>query len=78
MNEADLTMPRRKPRSLAISVAYRLLRAARFLFGAKLVLRFFLNTAWLAWRFAFELASDVLGPRFQTDARGISDALLSG
>jgi len=76
MNEPDLTMARRKPRSLAISIAYRLMRAARFVFGAKLVLRFFLNVAWLAWRLAFELASDVLGRKFQTDARGISDELL--
>jgi SAM-dependent methyltransferase len=74
--EADLTLPRRKPRSLAISVAYRLVRAARALFGAKRVLRFFLDAAWLSWRFAFEVSSDVFGEEFQSDARGISHELL--
>jgi SAM-dependent methyltransferase len=76
LTESDLTMPRRKPRSLVISLAYRFMRIARALFGAKSVLRFFLNTAWLAWRFAFELSSDVFGSAFQTDARGVSDELL--
>lgn len=69
-------MPRQKPRSIAISLAYRLVRAARALFGAKAVLGFCLDTSWLAWRFAFELSSDVLGGEFQTEARGISEELL--
>lgn len=72
----DLRMPRRKPPSLAISVAYRIVRAGRRLVGAKLLLRFFLDVAWLSWRFAFELAGDVFGSAFQTEARGISEELL--
>ena len=71
-SESDLTMPRRKRRSIAISLANRLLRPARALFGAKRMLRFFLNVAWLSWRFAFELSGDVFGRSFQTEARGIS------
>jgi len=76
MNESDLTMPRRKPRSLAVSIAYRWMRAARLVFGAKIVLRVLLNAAWLSWRLAFELSSDVLGRKFQTEARGLSETLL--
>ncbi len=74
--ESDLAMPRQKPRSIAISLAYRLVRVARALFGAKAVLRFCLDTSWLTWRFAFELSSDVLGNEFQSEARGISEELL--
>jgi len=76
LSESDLAMPRRKRRSLVISLAYRLVRAARALFGAKRVLRFFLDGAWLCWRFAFELASDIYDAEFQRTARGVSDELL--
>lgn len=76
LTESALTMARRKPRSLAISLAYRLFRAARFTFGARRLLRFLLHASWLTWRFAFELSSDVLGAAFQRDARGLPEELL--
>lgn len=77
LSESDLAMPRAKRRSLLISLSYRLVRVARALFGAKRVLRFFLNSAWLSWRFAFEISSDVYGDEFQRTIRGVSGELLS-
>jgi SAM-dependent methyltransferase len=60
LNEADLTMPRAKPRSLSISLAYRAKRLAQKVFGPRRLLRFCLNASWLLRRFAHELNADAV------------------
>src|SRR5205823_10307364 len=75
--EADLTVPRRKPRSLVIPVAYRARRLAVRLFGTGRVLRFCLNASWLLRRFAFELCGQLYGADFARHARGLSEEILA-
>jgi 2-polyprenyl-3-methyl-5-hydroxy-6-metoxy-1,4-benzoquinol methylase len=76
LTEAELTMPRRKPRSLVVSLSYRLVLAGKYLFGRKRLMRWCLNASWLLRRFAFELGSEVFGSSFQTDARALSKDVL--
>jgi SAM-dependent methyltransferase len=76
LTEADLTMPRRKPRSLIVSLCYRLILVGKYLFGHKRLMRWCLNASWLLRRFAFELGSEVFGSSFQTDARALSKDVL--
>jgi SAM-dependent methyltransferase len=76
LTEADLTMPRRKPRSLVVSLCYRLILVGKYLFGRKRLMRWCLNASWLLRRFAFELGSEVFGSSFQTDARALSKDVL--
>lgn len=75
LGENDLAMPRAKPRSLPISIAYRLKRAGQ-LVASKQLLMLCLNGAWLLKRFAFELSGDRFGPAFQQAALGLSEELL--
>jgi SAM-dependent methyltransferase len=74
--EAELTMPRRKPRSVLISLSYRLIWIGKHLFGRKRLLRWCLNSSWLLRRFAFELSSEVFGDSFQSDARALNEDVL--
>lgn len=75
--EVDLTLPRRKPRSVVISAAYRAKRLAVCLFGAGRMLRFCLNSSWLLWRFAFELTGEVFGTDFSLHSKGLSEEILA-
>jgi SAM-dependent methyltransferase len=75
-SEAELTMPRRKPRLLAVSAAYRAMAVARKLIGPDRLLRLSLEAAWLTRRFAFELSTEVFGPSFYNVALGLTDELL--
>jgi SAM-dependent methyltransferase len=72
----DLRLPRAKPRSLAIAVAYRLMAAARTVFGEARMLRFALNAAWLTRQFAYQLSYARIGPSFLNATHGISEDLL--
>ena len=74
--EAELTMPRRKPRTLSISLSYRLIWIGKHIVGRKRLLRWCLNSSWLLRRFAFELGSEVFGGSFQSDARALSEDVL--
>lgn len=74
--EAELTMPRRKPRSLLVSLSYRLIWIGKHIFGRKRLLRWCLNSSWLLRRFAFELGSEVFGDSFQSDSRALSEDVL--
>jgi SAM-dependent methyltransferase len=76
LTEADLTMPRRKPRSLVVSLCYRLILVGKYVFGRKRLMRWCLNASWLLRRFAFELGSEVFGSSFQADARALSKDVL--
>lgn len=76
LTEADLTMPRSKPRSLIISLCYRIILVGKHLLGRKRLMRWCLNASWLLRRFAFELGSEVFGSSFQSDARALSEDVL--
>jgi SAM-dependent methyltransferase len=75
-SEAELTMPRAKPRSLGVSTAYRAMAVARRLVGREKLLKLSLEAAWLTRRFAFELSTEVFGPSFHQVALGLTDELL--
>jgi SAM-dependent methyltransferase len=72
----DLRVSRAKPRSLVISLAYRLVSLARRLFGDEPMLRFSLNAAWLFRQFAYQLSYRTIGPAFLDATHGISKELL--
>jgi SAM-dependent methyltransferase len=74
--EQSLLMPRRKPRSVVISLSYRVKRLATFIFGRERTMRFFLTASWLCWRFAFELSSEFYQEKFLMNAKGLSEDLL--
>jgi SAM-dependent methyltransferase len=76
LTEQDLAMPRRKRRSIAVSLLYRLTRAARAAGFEAPALRFFLFGSWIFWRLAYEISSARFGPAFENGARGISAELL--
>lgn len=71
--EADITLPRAKPRSLLIPLAYRAKRIGKALLGRRRLLRACLNAAWLLKRFAFELSGEEFGPAFHCLALGLSE-----
>lgn len=73
--ERDLSMRRMKPRSLAVSLAYRLTRLSRHMVGRTRLLRLCLNTSWLFRRFAYELTGEVFGDSFYCSATALSDKL---
>jgi SAM-dependent methyltransferase len=75
-SERDLSFARPKPRWFALSVAYRVMRAARGLFGDRRVLRWLLNTHWLLWRFSFETTVEHYGGAFPNATFCLSDELL--
>jgi SAM-dependent methyltransferase len=57
----DLHLPRRKPRSLGLSIAWRALQLYGTLLGKERLLRFSLDGHWLLRRVSHELAIEVLG-----------------
>jgi SAM-dependent methyltransferase len=75
-SEAELSMPRNKPRQLSVSLPYRALAMARKFVGSERLLRLSLEAAWLTRRFAYELSSEVFGPAFHRVALGLTDELL--
>ena len=74
--ERDISFPRAKPRWLALSVAYRLMRLARWMFGDRRVLRLLLNANWILWRFSFETTVGHYGGAFCNTTFCLSDELL--
>ncbi len=74
--ESQLEMPRQKPRSLTVSLGYRLTRLGRKLFGSERVLRFHLNGASLLWRLAFEISSEIYEEKFYPHTRALSEDFL--
>ena len=76
LSEQELKMPRRKPRSIAISLLYRLTRLARAAGLERAVLRLYLFGSWIFWRLAYEISAARLGPEFENAARGISAEIL--
>ncbi len=76
LTENDLTMPRRKRRSVIISLSYRMVWFSKNILGRKRMLSWCLNTSWLMRRFAFELSSEVFGDLFQREARALSEDVL--
>lgn len=76
LSERDLTMQRRKRRSITISLLYRLTRLARAVGLERAAMRFFLFGSWIFWRLAYELSAARLGPEFENAARGVSAEIL--
>lgn len=74
--EKDLSMQRAKPRSLVVSLGYRLKRLGEILFGKERALRFFLDCNWLTWRFAFEESGEIYGGEFHIQTKALNDGLL--
>lgn len=72
-----LTFARRKPRSIGISVAYRLVRLVRIVLGPQRALRLLLNAAWLFHRFAHEASIAVGGDEFRCTAFGLTPERLA-
>ncbi len=72
----DLGLPRAKPRSIAIAIAYRLMAIARRLFGHQRMLRFSLDSAWLFRQFAYQQTYMAVGPAFLNATHGITASLL--
>src|ERR1051325_7549759 len=60
--EGDLSMPRRKPRSAAISLAFRLTRLLRAIGLERFALRVLLKASWVCTRLAYEISSERIGP----------------
>jgi SAM-dependent methyltransferase len=75
--ERDIPFPRPKPRWLALSVSYRIMRLARRLFGDRRVLRLLLNGQWILWRLSFETTVQYYGDAFPDATFCLSDDLLS-
>ena len=75
--EADLTFARKKPASIGVSAAYRLMGLARRFVPRERMLRFSLDAAWLARRLAFELSGEVFGPAFHTSTMGLNPEFLA-
>jgi SAM-dependent methyltransferase len=76
LTESDLTMPRRKRRSIAISAAYRVTRLARTVGLETALLRLLLFGSWISWRLAYEISASRFGTDFENATRGISAELL--
>jgi SAM-dependent methyltransferase len=74
--EKRLTMPRDKPRSAVISAAYSLQRAGAAVLGKERMLRFFLTSSWLFWRFAFEVSGELYGGDFHLHTKALSEDYL--
>lgn len=74
--EKQLTMPREKPRSLIISVSYRLIKIGRIIIGKQRLLRWCLNSSWLLRRFAFEISGELYGGSFHCHAKALSEDFL--
>lgn len=74
-DEGDLSMRRMKPRSLTVSLAYRLTRVSRHMLGRTRLLRLCLNASWLFRRFAYELTGEVFGDSFYCSTSALSDKI---
>jgi SAM-dependent methyltransferase len=74
--EVDLGLPRKKPRSVVISLGYRLFRLSRRLLGDQRMLGLFLDSAWLLRKFAYEASYERYGAAFLNNTHGLSSTLL--
>ena len=75
-SERDISFPRQKPKWLALSVGYRLMRLIRWAVGDRRAIRFFLNANWILWRFSFETIVEHYGGDFCNVAFCLSDELI--
>jgi SAM-dependent methyltransferase len=75
-DEKSLSMSRAKERSTVVSIAYRLASIGEKIFGKERVLRFYLNGAWLFWRFSFELSGKIYGKDFHNHAKALNEDFL--
>ncbi len=71
-----LSFPREKPKSIVISLAYRVTALVKKIAGRERLLRWQLNASWLFWRFAFELAGEIYGAKFHNRAKALNEKFL--
>lgn len=71
-----MQMTRQKPRLLWIRAAYLAKRLALTVLPKNVLMRFYLNAAWLSNRFSHELVSAIYGAEFHNVHMGISEDLL--
>jgi SAM-dependent methyltransferase len=76
LTEKTLSMQRAKPRSVIISLAYRLNNIVSKVVGKERLLRFHLNGSWLFWRFAFELSGELFGKQFHNHTKALNEEIL--
>lgn len=76
LTEQNLSMPRRKDVSLSTRLSYRFTNLSKHIFGKETMLRFFLNSSWLFWRFAFELSGEIYDSRFHEHSKALSEDFL--
>lgn len=74
--ERDISFPREKPRWLALSIGYRLMRLTRAVFGDRRALRWFLNAQWLFWRFSYETTVEYYGGAFSDTTYSVRGDLI--
>jgi SAM-dependent methyltransferase len=77
LGEADLSLPRRKKRSLIVSAAYRAFRWSRRCLGRERTLRFCLTGAWLLSRFAYEIWVEICNEDSRDVRLGLSKEFLA-
>lgn len=74
--EEMLEMPRQKPRSLVVSLSYKIVKLGKIVFGKERMLRICLKGAWLLSRFAFELSGEIYGNDFHNQAKALNEDFL--
>jgi SAM-dependent methyltransferase len=77
VDEARLSFPRRKPRSIAVSLGYRAWHLAKRVLGGKRVLGFLLDCAWLSNRLAIETGGELYGDEIADGSWPVTEDLLS-
>lgn len=75
--EKRLTIPREKPRSLTVSLAYKLVKLGKKILGNKKILKICLDIERLFWRFSFETAGEMYGAKFHNQAKALNERILS-
>ncbi len=71
--ETSLLMERKKPSSIATSVAYRVTALGKIIIGRERLLPFFLNNSRLLWRFAYEISGGLYGAPHNTHIKASSE-----
>jgi 2-polyprenyl-3-methyl-5-hydroxy-6-metoxy-1,4-benzoquinol methylase len=74
--EQQLSMTRQKDKSLAVSISYKLVKVGKNIFGRERLLKFFLNSSRINWRFAFELAGELYGGDFHLYSKALNEEFL--
>lgn len=75
-SEADLSCPRRKPRSISVALLYRVTRSLDALFGTSRTLKWLANLAWTSHRLAYEQSDRLYGQDFKCSNLALTEVRL--